>query len=195
MIKNQKGVTLIALAVTVLILLILGTVIIRESINLVNSSRTRKYITIMSLIRVEVEKLFEEFEFENDSSDLQNADVSKLMSTGGEKIDLTPGEMMPSQSDISNEEQMLIIENVASARDTNSDGIADVDVDNLWYKWSLTVVSNLNIDYSNLVTSEDYFIVNYATGDVLFSRPIKMENGEYAYSLVGLKELDNYEEN
>ena len=84
MLKNNNGITLISLAITLIVLLILAGVTIDTSVNLIKDSKIRNYITSMSLIKIEVEKNFEDFEFENDVSNLNN--ISELAESEIQKL-------------------------------------------------------------------------------------------------------------
>ena len=58
---NQKGVTIAALVVTVIVVMILGAVSFTVGFQLMDYSRVRNSITVLNLTRAEVEKIFEEF--------------------------------------------------------------------------------------------------------------------------------------
>lgn len=184
MLKNQKGITLISLAITIIVLMILATVTISTSMNLIESSRIRNNIVIMSLIRVEVEKIFEDFEFENDVANMKTLDTSKLTITGASKFDLTSEKIIPMQDNLSSKEKDLLEKKINLKKDSN------IDVDNLWYIWSSSTLKELKIDYDEIISEDQYFIINYATGEVMISTGVKSDNDNLViYSLTGLKEL------
>ena len=55
---NQKGVTIAALVVTVIVVMILGAVSFTVGFQLMDYSRVRNSITVLNLTRAEVEKIF-----------------------------------------------------------------------------------------------------------------------------------------
>lgn len=193
MFKNQNGITMISLVVTIIVMLILAAVVITSTTQLIESSRIRNYIATMSLVNIEVEKIFEDFEFENDVSDLSlgNVDNSKLLSYGASKYTLTMGNRIPFQEKMSSEEKELLLKNIENVEDPDNDGIIDVDVDNLWYKWSGQTLKKLKIDYDELLNDSQYFIINYATGEIIY--PVGIEGESYKvklYSLSAIREFN-----
>ena len=64
MIKNQKGVTLSALVITIIVLVILAGVTIGATTDLMSDSKVKTYITNMLLVQAKAESLYEKYQFE-----------------------------------------------------------------------------------------------------------------------------------
>ncbi len=166
MVKNNKGITIITLVVTIIVMLILASVTIVTTTDLLHSSRMKNYITIMHLIKVEAEKAYEEYQFDNDEKHLtMNGKATKFT----EQVPLSSIE----KTKVENEMNMSGVENAKQ----------------LWYKWNKEILTALGIDASNMInTSNDYFIVNYATGEVVYNKGYTRD-GITTYSLTGLLDL------
>lgn len=64
MIKNQRGVTLSALVITIIVLVILAGVTIGATTDLMSDSKVKTYITNMLLVQAKAESLYEKYQFE-----------------------------------------------------------------------------------------------------------------------------------
>lgn len=216
MIKNQKGVTISMLAVTIIVLSIMAGITISIGTNLVKSSRLRNYITTMSLIKLEVEKTFEEFEFENIKLD----DIKGVVETSGidwknsvlkkenDSIIINPDKSVGSALNI--DENTPVIQQVS--QDTALDIIPEgeeknaikasvtqeknngIDAEDLWFRWYGPILNSLKIEHSNMFDAGDnaddiYFLINYATGEVIYPKGYKTSDKKMIYSLSGLIKL------
>lgn len=182
MIKNQKGVTISMLAVTIIILVILAGITISTGSNLIRSSKLRNYITTMNLIKLEVEKIAEQFEFENfDSSTIESYyDVSNAM-----KIEQDV--MINSLTYLTESEKNMIIS-------PTSEMFNSIPVEDLWFKWYGPILDDLKIEYTNMFDADDdaseiYFYINYATGEVIYPKGYRASDGTITYSLSGLSKI------
>lgn len=182
--KNQKGVTMTMLAITIIVLTILAGITISSSTTLIKSSKIRNYITILSLTKVEAEKIYENYEFEHDVSNMGAAGVN----TEDLKVNSTASKIDPQSiiSKMSEDEKKRVNEKINKAKDSNGDGTNDTDVDNLWYLWTLQTLDYLKISNTNILKSGETLIVNYATGEVLIPNGVEDEDGVTVYSLTGL---------
>lgn len=144
MLKNNKGVTLTVLVVTIIVIIILAGVTISSSDSLIKNTKVKNMVTNMYLIQAKAEALYEEYQFNGTETVLRGEHV-----TGAD----------------------LNIYNV---------------VDNgKWYKWDKTTITQLGFD-ENMLSSGGDFIVNYATGEVIYTKGLKDDDGNVKYTLTDL---------
>ena len=163
--KNNRGITLITLVLTIIVIFILASIAIPTGSDLIIKTRVNRYISIMYLMKIEAEKIYENYEFDSESS------YFTVNSTASEIVDLN-GIM----NLLSSEEKSLVI----------SSGT--------WYKWNKNTLDYLNIDSSNIIKNEDdeFFCVNYETGEVLYNNGIIINNNQdIRYTLTGLIDYEN----
>ncbi len=198
---NQKGVTIAALVVTIIVVLILGVVSFSVGFQLMDYSRVRNSITVLSLTRAEAEKIFEQFatettrDFEhmtniNQISTDSAYDYLKLKDKGAldswsQNTTLT--EIFYDIDDISADEMSMLVEEDALIIDGN-----DAPQRCLWFKWSPEALSILKLDYQKLLTdsSKNYIYINYYNGEVILPCGVKSDTGDMFYSLTGLENAD-----
>lgn len=163
--KNNKGITLITLVLTVIVIFILASIAIPTGNDLIIKTRMNRYIAIMYLMKIEAEKIYENYEFDNENADLT------VNSTAAEIVDIS-GTM----NLLPNEEKSLVV----------SSGT--------WYKWNKNTLDYLNIDSSKIIKNEDdeFFCVNYETGEVLYNNGVVINtNQDIRYTLTGLIDYEN----
>ncbi len=164
MLKNQKGVTLTVLVVTIIVLGILANITISTTTDLMHDSKIKTYITNMSMVKAKAETIYEKYEFENDTSDSTNG-----LGTGddniGEKVDVSE----------------------LGKYSIESDGTSD----NYWYKWTETTLSNNGFSPEMLKSSGECFYVNYRSGEIVYSKGFKGTGTKTIYSLTEMKNYNN----
>ena len=220
---NQKGVTIAALVVTVIVVMILGAVSFTVGFQLMDYSRVRNSITILNLTRAEVEKIFEEFEteatldYEGMTSlsaimpdeafkylTLENKGVrSSMIHYTGDGRDEEPVEVNLSsiiaeidsdaKEPMSSDEKNMLIEENTKV----IDGTTDAPQQFFWFKWKTEVLNVLKLDYQKLLTdsSKTYIYINYYTGEVILPAGVKSDTGKTYYSLSGLENAEWIETN
>lgn len=151
--KNNKGITIIALIVTIIIMMILASVTIEFGTGEIQRAKLEDIKTTMLLIQGRA-KIVAEKESFGESYD--NTGMVKL-------ADAT-------SYNISNLQSIF-----------NSLG----DTSNL-YIWEQTAMDNNNIDVE--ITTEDFFVVDYSTGEVYYSLGYTYEGNTY-YSLTDMQNI------
>lgn len=163
MLKNQKGVTLTVLVVTIIVLGILASVTISTTTDLMYDSKVKTYITDMSMIKAKAETIYEKYEFENDESQSANG-LGNGDDNIGYKVNISDMDKYGVSSDESNNEY--------------------------WYKWDKTILSNNGFS-PEMLDSGEYYYVNYKSGEVVYSKGFKGKNSNTIYSLTEMKAYSN----
>lgn len=150
--KQNKGITLVALIATVVIMIILATVTINIGTNEIERAKLEDLKTTMLLIKGRAQIVADKEEFGEDYN-----------STGMLKLSEATGY------------------NIANLQNIFS----DIDTSNL-YIWNQIAMDNNSIDVK--ITKEDFFVVDYETGEVYYSLGFTYENNTY-YSLTELQNV------
>lgn len=83
MLKNNKGVTLTILVITIIVIIILAGTVITASNLIITSTKAKTVVTNMYLVQSKAEALNEEYEFNNiDTSNYIGKPISDLNSYG-----------------------------------------------------------------------------------------------------------------
>jgi len=205
---NQKGITLTALVVTIIVMLILGVVSFSVGFQLMDFSRVRNSVTALNMTRAEVEKIFEEFatEFTYESlggnyerinnymqveADTDAFNILKLVTRGAREGD-----------NYSEHVQVSEVKTLVDSKGT-ADEIAHFneemvkrneygnDTQNyFWFKWKINALALLHLDIKTISKSNSDIYVNYYTGEVVFPDGVKSDTGEEFITLSGLESAD-----
>lgn len=150
--KQNKGITIIALIITIIIMLILATVTIEFGTGEIKRAKLEDLKTTMLLIKGRAQIVADKEEF-------------------GEDYDSTG---------------MLKLSEATDYNTANLQSIfSDIDTSNL-YIWNQTAMDNNSIDVE--ITKEDFFVVDYETGEVYYSLGFTYEDNIY-YSLTELQNV------
>ena len=153
MIKNNSGVTMTSLAITVFVILILASVTITATDALARNTKSKAIITNMYLVRGKAESIYEEYQFSEEINlPGENVNVSTLSTYG-----------------------------VYSSGNTE---------DNTWYRWTKTTLQNNGLAPEMLSEGAEY-IVNYETGEVIYTAGIKKEGNIVKYKLTDFINEEN----
>ena len=87
MIKNEKGVTLVALIITIIVMIILASITIAASSNLNKESQVKSLKTSMLLIQAKVEEIYNKKEY-GDITELPGEPVSEANISEDEKAEI-----------------------------------------------------------------------------------------------------------
>lgn len=142
MLKNNKGVTLTVLVVTIIVIIILAGVTISSSDSLIKNTKVKNMVTNMYLIQAKAEALYEEYQFNGTETGYIGEQVTDL----------------------------------------NTYNVVD---NGKWYKWDKNTIKDLGFD-ENMLSSGGDFIVNYATGEVIYTKGLKDDDGNVKYTLTDL---------
>ena len=170
-IKNNKGITLIALIITVIIILIIGGITIYEGSRLVDNAKYEDVKTNMLLIEAEVKNFAEQAKFEGLTMD----DVLK----NGIELDGKKLEISDAESSLQGK-----IDNIESKGNSTKDGELVL--------YQITNMSELNLGSLDNNASNNYLIYMNISGDieveVCFLPGILGDDGITHYFLSSMKE-------
>lgn len=165
MLKNNKGITILALIITILVLLVLTSVSLGTGYSVITDIKLGRTVANMALVKAKAETIYEQSQFSGNEEDLV-----------GEKV---------SVDFLSQEEIQLIEQNAGKT------GLAG----RVWYKWDAETLAKQGLDPSliqNLIQNkkEDfYFLVNYEFDEVAWNNGTTYDVGTektYYYSMTGL---------
>lgn len=154
MIKNNRGVTMSILVVTIIVIMILAGVTITTSNFLIRNTKAKAVISNMYLVKAKAESLYEEYEFSGDTLPTEDDFLGKRVT-------------------------------VSSLRMYNVESSGNIEEDNTWYIWTETTVQNNGLDTEMLSDGAEY-IVNYATGEVIYTTGVKDNLGAVNYKLTDM---------
>lgn len=160
-IKNERGVTMISLVVIILVTLILFVVTFSTATELVDSTKSKKYATIMYLIQGEITAIQDEVNL------LENTD-----SYEGTPTNLSTNTKLKSFID-------TILKNEVSVTDYNlyynsSTSASYDEILNAWYKLNKSNLNRLGIETDIADNENKVFYVNYITGEIIYSEGLKV---------------------
>lgn len=150
--KQNKGITMIALLATVVIMVVLATVTVNIGTKEIDRAKLEDLKTTMLLIKGRAQIVADKEEFGEDYD-----------STGMLKLTDATGYNTSKLQSIFN----------------------NIDTSNL-YIWNQTAMDNNSIDVE--ITKEDFFVINYETGEVYYSLGFTYEDNTY-YSLTQLQNI------
>ena len=165
--KNNKGIALMTLVLTIMVIFILASIAIPTGNELVIKSKLNRFLTVMSLMKIETEKLYEDYEFDNDSQILTIDGTAEPINNINSILNL-----------LSEDEKNLII------------------TSGTWYKWNKDTLDYLGIDVKKIIKDEnsEFFCINYETGEILFNSGIIIDNeNNVRYTLTGLLDYESVE--
>lgn len=167
MLKNNKAVTMIVLVVTVIVILILGGTTVITSDALIKKTKKKTIITNMYLVKGEVEAIYEEYQF--------NGDINTL--EGNNLLDKVPYE---TANELLRKWEAL-------------EGEEKVSDNDLWYSWNRDTLSKLGFDPEMLPDEESKYIVNYTTGEIIYTPGFKDTTGNRIYTLTAMSSKSGVE--
>ncbi len=177
--KNQKGVTISALVITIIVLSLLLGITVRVATDLLSSSKVKTYITEMYMVQAKVKTIGEELEFAGydftkESSDSANANIlveTNLLNKIGLQIPV-------------DELSTILPASVYEVEDNVSVENADK-----WFQWSRVTLTQNGFDANMLKTEESFYYVNYGNGEIVYANgfaPNGNNSTEIIYSLTDM---------
>ena len=159
-IKNNKGITLLVLVITVIILGILATITIGELGDIMHRIDKETISTDLLLVQAKAKVLNEKANFNSDESLLKGQKLDEI--TGNSQIE-----------------------------DLKTKGVLDVSDENYskYYVWDKQTVEELEIGIEKMEDS-DFYIVNYATDEVIYPKGYKHSDGNTYYKLSEISALE-----
>lgn len=176
MIKNNKGVTLVALSITIVVILIIASVTYVSGRDLLDSTKLKGYITTMYLVKGEVDNINESYQFDGDTNHLK-----------GSKLDITYTN--PDTGISTNEmlKDIYVKEIFVGMSDASDRANSEISNGN-WYILKQDDIKDMGIE-NDMLDNGDVFIVNYNTGLIIYSKGYT-SSGITTYSLDGLLNLE-----
>jgi len=161
--KNSKGITIIALIITIIVMLILVTVVVNFGTSEIDKAKIEDLKATMLLIKGRVQISIDKENFEKD-----------YVESGVIKINenLTIPETASKQYNLAN------LNSILGALDDKT-GL---------YIWEQEAMDNNGIDVE--ITAEDFFVIDYNKMEVYSSLGYKVNN-ETAYSLTELQKISD----
>lgn len=167
MLRNNKGITLFALIMTIVLLTILTGVSLNTGFDVIKDVRVGRIISNMTLIKAKVETIQEEYTFYNNDTDC-------LVGQGPYKMSAIENVSM------SEEEVRLIAQ---------QNNVTETEVSNWdWYKWDGSILESQGLD-KKIVRDDEAFYVHYGTSEIVYSKGTLYEDATYFYSMTGLNKL------
>lgn len=159
-IKSENGITLAFLVIVIIVLAILATVAVQEVGDILDQVNKETISTDMLLIQAKAKVLEEKSNFSNDESLLKGQKLSEA--TGNSKID-----DLKTKGVISETEEQY----------------------SRYYIWDKQTIEELELSISDMKDT-DFYIVNYATEDVIYSEGYKHTDGNTYYKLSEITTLE-----
>ena len=160
--KNKKGITLISLAITILVIMVLTSVATYSGINAINMSKLTAFTTELKIMQTQINSIYQKYK-ENDIIELNNqlyygqdkeeADDVKTILEIGEELNLT---------------QKAILNELARDAET---GIESADG---YRYWSKDLISTLKIEGIR----QDFY-VNVAERSIVSCQGLKYKDKMY----------------
>ena len=151
---KNKGVTLVALAIMIVIILILAGITITTGSNLITNAQLQTLNTNMLLIQAKEKTIAEKAIFENNNTALYQ----------GQKV-----------ADMSSDPtiQKLKEKGVITEGEDSYDK---------YYLWNQSILNGQGLDAIKL-KEDEFFIVNYGTDEIIYTKVFKHTDGKLYYKL------------
>lgn len=158
--KNNKGVTLLILSITIIVIFILSAISFDTGYTVLRNVRVGRTISNMKLIKIKVEDIAEDAEFTDDAQRFVGLKNSEAEPYTLSEVDAELG-----------------IVNLSS----------QVEDTGYWYKWDSSTLQSQGLD-TNILKQGGCFFVNYDTYEVIYSKGETTDNIHYYYSLTAIEE-------
>ena len=186
--KSQNGITMTALAVTLIVLAILLAVTINASTELISDSKIKSFITEMYIIQGKVLSMgetldFEGFEYTVDGSGTSSdvVQLALLKNLGYIKYDNTNTTITVNK--IGTKLNPANISQIPGFDENKQKYASDTENINKWYIWDKNVLAANG--YNSDMIGDEHYYVNYGTGEIVFNQGFTSVNklNTKAYSL------------
>ena len=151
--KNSKGITMIALIIIVLIMILLASVTAYEANGLVTVARVQSVTTNLLLIQAKVRIINEKIVFESEEDKKSQLYVGTKLIEGDKALETMRDKEIVTNDDINNNSYYLL----------SKEDLIDMGLES--------------------INSEDGYVVNYKTEEVIYMKGVKNNEGKYLYKL------------
>lgn len=151
--KNNKGITMISLVIVVLIMILLASVTAYEANGLVSIARVQSVTTNLLLIQAKVRIINEKIVFESEEDKKSQLYVGTKLLEGDRALETMRDKEIVTNDDINNNSYYLL----------SKEDLIDMGLES--------------------INSEDGYVVNYTTEEVIYIKGVKNNEGKYLYKL------------
>lgn len=151
--KNNKGITMISLVIVVLIMILLASVTAYEANGLVSIARVQSVTTNLLLIQAKVRIINEKIVFESEEDKKSQLYVGTKLLEGDRALETMRDKEIVTNDDINNNSYYLL----------SKEDLIDMGLES--------------------INSEDGYVVNYTTEEVIYIKGVKNNVGKYLYKL------------
>lgn len=167
MVKSEKGVTLLILVITIIIIFILLGVSVNTGYSALNNIRAGRVIANLNLIKIKVDDIYDDYQYNDDETLLVGVN-----------------------------DQTYTLEQIVSSNEMNGiqsefDDYNSIKTEENWYEWNKNTLKSQGLD-TKILDDGGKIFVNYETGEIIFTNGATMNNEEFYYTLSGIKaEFEN----
>ena len=156
--RNESGVTMIALIVTIIVMIIIAGITFKFSKDLLKDSELKNDVTNMLLILAKAEVIYDKNQFDSENNPLVGTVITADLIGNRITNDLANAYSLTSEEEMKK-----------------------------WYIWDKNTqeLIDLNID----ITENEYYIVNYADGEVIYSEGYTDLENNRVYTLSEMKNI------
>ncbi len=167
--KNEKGVTLAALVITVIIIFILASISINYGVDTLNESKNKNLEASLAIVEQAVAEQY----MKSVELGVASTKVDKIDTNDTKKPSVFVGKRLKNESDFPTD---VDLKNKSNVLDTSNDNLTYADC---YYKLEPEDLISLKIesDEDNKYT----YIVNYSTGEVFNETKKKTSDGTLLY--------------
>lgn len=172
MLKNNKGITILILVVTILLMLILAGVSLNTGFSVLNDMRMGSVVSNMNLVQAKAEVIYENYTFYNNDTDCLVGDgpyqMDHTLQLGDVKLEQEELQLIAQKAEVSEEE----------VKNWN------------WYQWSREDLEAQDLD-ADMLAEDEMFYINYENAEVIYSTGVSLEDSKVYHSITGLKNKEN----
>lgn len=154
--KNQNGVTITILVVTIIVFAIILGVTISVSTELLSDTKLKSYISEMLLVQSKAKSIGETLNFEGILGKTDADSRNKIIALG---LEGKVGNKFNGNGRLNNDKHKAQVSNIAKSGTASS----------LWYIWDANVLKANGFDPQMLAEGQ-YYIVNLSTGEIIYSQ-------------------------
>ena len=173
--RNDRGVSIISLVVVIIVLLILFAITFTTAKDLIESTKPKKYATVMYLLKGEIDSRQDEALFIS-SDPINNPEARKVYI--GTKIDLGVAKIEEKFGEILKAE-VRIQEYLAfySKDDITNPNVKSkyLTIKEYWYILTKDDLAKIGIDTDFADNDSKVFLVNYYTGEIIYTPGMVIE--------------------
>ena len=173
--RNDRGVSIVSLVVVIIVLLILFAITFTTAKDLIESTKAKKYATVMYLLKGEIDSRQDEALFIS-SDPINDPEARKVYI--GTKIDFSVpkieekfGEIL--KAEVNNDEYRVFY-NKADVTNPNIDSRYLI-IKEYWYELKKDDLAKIGIDTDFADNDTKVFLVNYYTGEIIYTPGMVIE--------------------